>query len=78
MHAGHAFKCLASTARTSIHLGTLTWLSTGAAGGGVAWGPNVAAGEPAQAETRREVLFDHYHQHTGVVGGRGCHHQLGL
>ena len=31
----------------------------------MAWGPNVAAGEPVQAETRREVLFDHYHQHTG-------------
>ncbi|KAI3424952.1 hypothetical protein D9Q98_008334 [Chlorella vulgaris] len=41
------------------------WLED-VAGGGVAWGPNVAAGgqAPIQPEERREVLMDHYHQHT--------------
>ena len=41
------------------------------AGGGIAWGPNIRpGGAPIQAETRRELLFDHYHQHTGGwVGG---------
>ena len=62
----HCSKCLANSARNSLppkHSG-LAFL-VGAAGGGVAWGPNVVAGQPVQAETRREVLFDHYHQHTG-------------
>ena len=37
------------------------------AGGGVSWGPNVASGDQGrmQPETQREVLLDHYHQHTG-------------
>ncbi|PSC68584.1 (2Fe-2S)-binding [Micractinium conductrix] len=42
------------------------WLDT-VAGGGIAWGPNIRpGGAPIQAETRRELLFDHYHQHTAV------------
>lgn len=31
----------------------------------MAWGPNVSAGDPIQPETRREVLMDTYHGHTG-------------
>lgn len=47
------------------------WLDQ-VAGGRVAWGPNVSAGDPIQPETRREVLMDTYHGHTGGCRlGRG-------
>lgn len=57
------------------------WLEE-AAGGGVAWGPNVAApaggSGVAQAETRREILGDHFHQHTGRCDGAGLWAWAGL
>lgn len=63
---GACFTFLGSMTQSSLLLALVC------AGGRVAWGPNVSAGDPIQPETRREVLMDTYHGHTGGCRlGRG-------